>query len=158
MLKILLSNEDGTPAHFEDYDVEGEGREAIALVVTTVPQTHGLFKSVTRATAGTSIITAPTLGGAIVLTDLIVSTDKRPLSNVTISLTDDTETIDIMTLDSTNAPVNTSIAFTGRIAGWKNARLEVVTVSDVTATVTCGYFKEQEGLSLLEWDALRNGS
>ena len=155
MLKFILANIGGCPAHFEEYDVEGEGAEAIALVVTNVPQTHGLFKSVTRATAGTSIVTQPTIGGAIVLTDLIVSTDKRPLSTVTLRLTDDIETIVIMTIDSANAPVNASIPFTGRIAGWKDARLEVVTISDVTATVTCGYFKEQEGLGFSEWDAKR---
>jgi hypothetical protein len=158
MLKIVLADINGRPAHFEDYDVQGEGAEARALVITTVPQTHGLFKSVTRATAGTSIVTAPTIGGAIVLTDLIVSTDKKPNSSVTINLTDDAETITIMTLDTDTAPVNIAIPFTGRIAGWKNARLEVTTIDVVSATVTCGFVKEQTGLSFLEWDAKRNGT
>ena len=127
MLKIILADVDGTPAHFEGYDVEGEGREAIALVMTTVAGTHGLFKSVTRTTAGTSIVTAPTPSGAIVLTDLIVTTDKTNATSVTVQFTNGIDTIVIMTGDSTNAPVNVAISFTGRIAGWKDARLEVIT-------------------------------
>ena len=54
MIKAFIADIDGTPAHYESYRVVGEGGTPILLVTGTVANSHGSFKSVTRATAGTS--------------------------------------------------------------------------------------------------------
>lgn len=128
-----------------------------------IPLTHtygslnGSFKAVTRSAAGTTIITEPDLNGGIVLTDLIITTDKVALATVTVRFTDDVETINIITGNVNDAPMNLAISFAGRWQGWKNARLELVTVAAVTATVACGYFKvsENDVLSYSAWNAKR---
>jgi len=124
-------------------------------VITTEGGRHGVFKSVSRSTAGTTTITEPELNGSIILTDLIVSSDKTNASTVTIRFTDGTNTVNVAVFDSGNAPVATAISFTGLWQGWKNARLELVTVANVTVTTALGYLKVDEGLQYADWDNLR---
>ncbi len=154
MIKIFLANKGGIPAHYEPYDVIGE-EENIALVTTTVARSHSTFKSVTRTTAGTSTIIEPSLEGAITITDLLVTGEKKPSATITVRFTDDTNTIDLLIADAVNNSVNLGHAFSGLVQGWKNARVELVTVADVTATVTLVYYKVETGLNFLEWDAKR---
>ena len=125
------------------------------LVVTNEALIHGSFKSVSRTTAGTTIIAEPDVGGSIILTDIIVSTDKTAGSSVTIRFTDGTNTIVVMKGDSVNAPFSIAIPLAGKWQGWKDARLEVVTVSTVDATVAAGYYKVASGLAFETWDAMR---
>lgn len=126
---------------------------------TLITETHsaikGVFKAVTRTTAGTTTITAPRIGGSIHITDLIMTTDKTALSDVTVRFTDGSDTVNVIVADSTNNTVNIAIAFTGLWRGWKDARLEVVTVADVTATVAVGYVLHDDGIPFTEWDDLR---
>ncbi len=125
------------------------------LVTTTVALAHGTFKSATRSSNGTTIITAPEGGGRILLTDLLVSTDKTAMSDVTIRFTDGSDTVNIMVVDSVNAPAAFGLGFTGRWEGWKDARVEMVTTGAVTATITVGYVKLKTGLVFSVWDSLR---
>lgn len=124
-------------------------------IVTTEPALHGVFKSATRTTAGTTTITSPDPGGTVVLTDLIISTDKTNATSVVVRFTDDTETINVVVGDSVNAPVNLAIAFGGHWQGWKDARVEMVTTGTVSATVALGYMKIPSGIPFSEWDTLR---
>lgn len=124
-------------------------------VITTEGGRHGVFKSTSRTTAGTSTISEPELNGSLILTDLIVSSDKTNASTITIRFTDDTNTVNVAVFDSGNAPVATAISFTGLWQGWKNARLEMVTVANVTATAALGYLKLDTGLQYADWDNLR---
>jgi len=125
------------------------------LVTTTIGVAHGTFKSASRSSAGTTIITDPEGGGRILLTDLLVSTDKTTNSDVTIRFTDGTNTINVMVVDSANAPAAFGLGFTGNWEGWKDARLEMVTTGNVTSTVAVGYVRLSTGLTFAAWDALR---
>ncbi len=129
--------------------------EHVVLLVTTGPQRHGVFKAVTSTTQTTTIVTAPDSKGAIVLTDLLITTNKAANGLLTIHFTDDVETINIA-IFPVDLSVNQSISFVGLFRGWRDARLEIVTtVATFDATVTAGYMKVPGGLEFAEWDALR---
>lgn len=158
MLKVNLANRDGKQAHFEPYEIingDTSSVESLALSVISVAQSHGTFKAITRTTAGTSIITTPTSKGSIVLTDLLVTSDKKPAATVTIRFTDDTNTVNLIIADATNNTVNLGHSFTGLVQGWQDARVEIVTTTDTTATITCVYYKTKEALDFIDWDARR---
>jgi hypothetical protein len=127
------------------------------LIAQTYASVNGCFKAATRAAAGTTIITEPDLHGSIVLTDLIVTSDRVNAAIITLRFTDGTNTINIFVADVTDAPCNVATSFVGQWKGWKDARLEVVTVGVVKATVAVGYFKlpEETTLGFVEWDTAR---
>lgn len=129
----------------------------LRVSVRDVASRNGTFKAVNRTTAGTTIITSPDLDAGIVLTDLIVTTDKTANSDVIIQFTDDAQTIVIAKFDSVNQSINFSISFAGHWQGWQNARLEVITTGTVDATVSIGYFKQPTGDTdvFAVWDAKR---
>jgi len=118
---------------------------------------HGTFKASTRTTAGTTNIVTPKGGGSICVTDIIVTTEKKNLGTVTVSMTDGTNTINLIRALVTDAPCNLASSIAGRFPGWKNARIDMITVEDFTATVTVGYIRvpANESLSYADWDALR---
>jgi hypothetical protein len=155
MLKVIPATPNGKPVHFEQYDVVGENGDLYAISIVTPALVHASFKSVTRTTAGTTIVTAPNLGGAIIISDIVVTSDKTNATNVTVRFTDGTNTINLLVGDSTNNSINLAIAFAGKVQGWKNARLEVVTTGNVTATVTCVYYKTKKSLDFQDWNARR---
>ena len=129
--------------------------DQIVQVTTSGPQRHGVFKAVTSTTQTTTIITAPDDLGSIVLTDLLITTNRAANGILTIHFTDDVQTIDIA-IFPVDLAVNQSIAFVGLFRGWADARLEMVTtVANFDATVTAGYMKTPAGLGFAEWDALR---
>ena len=120
----------------------------------------GFFKTVTRAaSAGTSTIVEPISSDtSILLTDLIITTDKVNATSATVRFTDGTDTVVIMTADATNAPITTAISFAGTWQGWAGARLELVTVGAITATACCGYMKIDKKYTVQSydtWNALR---
>jgi len=125
------------------------------LVVYGAGFAHGVFRSASRTSAGTTAIVTPPPGGRIALTDLIITTDKTANSDVTVRFTDGTDTVDVMVADSANNTVNLAIAFAGNWEGWVDARLEMVTTQSVTATVAVGYMILATGLAFAEWDGLR---
>lgn len=154
MIKTALAClESGEPIHAMSMPVNGD--EFHFLVTTTIAESHGAFKAATRTSAGTTIVTSPSNGGSIVLTDLLISADKVNGALVTVQFTDGVETIVIFNADVTDAPFNTAIAFKGQWRGWKNARLELVTTGVVNSTASVGYYKIKAGLDFSEWDALR---
>lgn len=121
----------------------------------TLANLRGTFKSTSRTSAGTSIITSPALGKSIVLTDLIVGTDKVNGATITVQFTDGTDTIEIYSGNATDAPINVAIAFAGNWAGWKDARVEMVTTNALKATVAVGYYKLDTGQTYEVWDSFR---
>lgn len=125
------------------------------LITVSPGFAHGVFKATTVAVAGTSIIAAPDPGGRIILTDLILTTDKTANSSVAVNFEDGTNTVTIVGADSANAPVNLAIPFAGNWEGWVDARVEMVVVADVAATLALGYTKLSSGLAFAEWDGLR---
>ena len=113
------------------------------------------FNSQYRTSAGTTAITAPKTDGAIMLTDLIISTDRVANSRLTVFFDDGTRTISLYDGVANDAPINLSIGFTGGWTGWKDAALKMTTVAALKANVAIGYLKIPEGLEFTEWDALR---
>ena len=113
------------------------------------------FKSTTRTSAGTSDISTPAEGGAIQLTDMIISTDKVGISRLTVLFDDGTNTEPIYDGYANDAPINLSIGLSGAWTGWKDAILKMTTVAALKATVAVGYIKVPTGLEYKEWNALR---
>ena len=133
------------------------GRDEDVLLTERPGFILGSFKSATRASAGTTIITQPNGNGAIILTDMIFSSDKVNGATVTVQFTDGANTVVIFAMDVTDAAAVGAIGFQGHWQGWQAARLDLVTTGAVTATVAVGYYKvtEAEALTYAEWDARR---
>ena len=133
---------------------EGHG----LLTSTSLDKIFGTFKASTRATAGTTIIVQPSSGESIVLTDLIVTAEKRGGGGIlTVRFTDGTNTVNIAVVNIVDAPANFAIPFAGKWQGWLDARIEMVTDQNFATTVSCGYRKVSSKYTFLyaEWDAQR---
>lgn len=129
------------------------GNPTLAVTDHYVGETR--FKSVTRDAAGTSTIAEPVTGGAILLTDIIISTDRVAGSRLTVFFDDGVRTIPIFDGYANDAPVNVAANFHGGWTGWKDAIMKMTTVNAIKATVAVGYIKILEGLCYTEWDARR---
>ena len=127
------------------------------LITQNHAQVAGVFKAKTLTAAGTVIVSEPDSGGCIVLTDIILTSDKTQSSVVTVQFTDGTETIPIVEADITDAPINIATSFAGYWRGWKDARLELVITGGLnpTATLAAGYFKLKTSLQYSDWDSYR---
>lgn len=127
------------------------------LITQTHAQVAGVFKSKTLNAAGTIIVAEPVSEGCVVLTDLILTSDKTNGSTITVRFTDGTNTIPIVVADITDAPCNIATSFAGYWRGWRNARLELLIAGGVnpTATLAVGYFKLHHSMLYDEWDSLR---
>lgn len=124
-------------------------------VVALFRGAFGTFKAATRTTAGTTEITSPGIGGSLILTDLMVTGEKQAGSSVEVRFTDGTNTVTLYLASQVDAPASTAISFSGRWQGWKDARLDMITVGTADATVAVGYIKVPGGLEFAEWNALR---
>jgi len=129
------------------------GNPALAVTDHYVSKTR--FRSETRTGAGTSTIAAPVTDGAIMLTDMIISTDRVANSQLTVFFDDATRQVNIYDGYSNDAPINFAIGFHGGWTGWKNAAAKMTTVVGIKATVAVGYIKIPEGLEYEVWDVLR---
>lgn len=124
-------------------------------ITQTEMQSHGQWQVANRTTAGTTVVVSPDPQQAILVTDMIISTDKVANSFVALQYTDGANTEIIAGFDSANAPVALSVSINGRLRGWGDARLEMVTTSTVNATVMIGYMKVSSVQLFAEWDAER---
>ena len=113
------------------------------------------FKSETRTSAGTSTITEPIKAGAILLTDMIISSDRVGASRITLFFDDETRQVPIYDGYANDAPIHIALGFHGGWKGWKDAALKMTTVSVIKATVAIGYIKIPSGLEYTEWDSIR---
>ena len=129
------------------------GNPTLAVTDHYVGKTR--FKSETRTGAGTSTIAEPVTDGAIMLTDMIISTDRVANSQLTVYFDCGTHQVNIYDGYSNDAPINFAIGFHGGWTGWKDAALKMKTVSAIKATVAVGYIKVPGGCCYTEWDALR---
>lgn len=147
---ILLDTATGKTLEIID-DVFGNP----TLAVTDCYVSKTRFKSETRTSAGTSTITSPEEDGALLLTDLIISTDKVALSQLTLFFDCGTHQVNIYDGYANDAPINFALGFHGGWTGWKDAALKMTTIANVNATVAVGYIKIPEGLEYGIWDELR---
>jgi len=127
------------------------------LVTTTHADYAGTFKSVAHTVAATSTIVSVNGLDAIVLTDLIVCSEKQAGGTVTVQFTDGVNTVIILTANVVDAPCNLAIPFMGNWCGWQGAYLELITVGNGDATVSVGYFKVRadKALPYDAWNAKR---
>jgi hypothetical protein len=127
------------------------------LISETHAQVAGVFKAKTLIAAGTVIVAEPDADGSIVLTDLILTSDKTQSSAITVQFTDGTETTVLVEADITDAPCNIATSFAGQWRGWRDARLELVITGGInpTATLAVGYYKLQDSLLYSDWDSRR---
>ena len=126
-----------------------------ALQVVDPRTAPGVFKSVTHASATTTQLVSPVIGGSVMLTDILISGEKQAGSEVTVQFTDGASTETIFLASQVDAPPTMAHQFLGRFQGWVNANLEVVTSGTGKVTVTLGYIKLCRGLPYGEWDKLR---
>ena len=113
------------------------------------------FKSSTRTSAGATTITSPREDGAILISDMIISTDRVANSQLTVLFDDGTYSITIYDGYANDAPINLALGFHGGWTGWKNAALKMITVAAIKATVAVGYMKISKSREYEEWNALR---
>ena len=125
------------------------------LVNTTVPLEHGVYKSTTRTTAGTTVISTPIPGGSIQVTGFVLSTAKGAGQTTTLQFNDGSNTEPFVIVDMDLALVSTAM-FTGtRVRGWMDAWVEIITSGAADATVVLYYYKIPEGQAFAAWDAER---
>lgn len=149
---ILIAGRDGK--EIQSYD----GYDSDPVIVTTTYGAHrGNFVAETRSSAGTTAVIDASGNDGIVLTDLILTTDKVQSATVTVNITDGVNTVAVVATDVSDAPCNIAIAFAGHWQTWQGARVDLVTVNAVTTTLALGYFRilEDTTLSYAAWNALR---
>lgn len=116
---------------------------------------HGTFANASRTTAGTTTITSPNASGALVITDLVLNTEKQTGGIVDVQFTDGSQTVLVFRAYCNDAPANLVLPTNGRFQGWKDARLDLVVSTNTDCSVTLGYIKVPDALPYEEWDALR---
>jgi len=156
ILRAVLVDEQGRIVHVEENDAGHAltGNER-TLAVTTLPQSHGVFKAASRTSAGTTTLVTPKSEGSLQVTDILLSADKVNSGTVELRFTDDTNTETLLLSNVTDAPVNLTISALSRLRGWKDARLDMITVNAVKAYITVGYIKHLDALSFSEWNEER---
>ena len=130
------------------------GTEEI-LITEDYVTAFSTFRSVTRTTGGTTAVVTPAGGGSIAVTDVMLSATKVQSATVSLVYDDDTRSETLFTIALTNEPVTFSWGIKGRLQGWRDARLDLVTVNSTLAFVTVVYMQLPEGLVFGDWDALR---
>ena len=127
------------------------------LISQTHAQMEGKFKAKTLTAAGSVIVAEPDKGGCIVLTDLILTSDKTEGAVITVQFTCGAHTIPIAVADMSDAPVNLAASLQGKWEGWRDARLELVITggANPTATLAAGYYKLKDSKLFDDWDAQR---
>ena len=127
------------------------------LMIERYAAIYGNFKSQVIAAADTYDVIDVDSNEAIILTDLIISAEKKNAGTITIQFTDGVETEAFYLGTTTDAPINVGISFQGHWQGWKGASLQVVTSQAIAGNISIGYFKvpQSKTLTYSEWDARR---
>ncbi len=117
------------------------------------------FKTAATTSAATTTIVQSKPGQAIVITDIILAQDKVASGALTIQFDDDaTNTVILLKVDTSDAQVTGHFPFAGRVRGWKDARVEMISAGTNPSTnVTVMYYHlaGEQVLSFNDWDALR---
>ena len=131
------------------------GGKINALITANPLQAHGVFKAVSRVTAGTTTIITPDPSGSVLLTDIMISATKVQASTAELLFDDDTNSETLFKADMTNGEMFYSHSVAGRMQGWRDARLDLTTVNGSDVYITVGYVKLDKGLVYSEWNSLR---
>lgn len=120
----------------------------------------GTFKSTTlTGVVPITFILAETDGdGGIELTDLLLTTEKKTASVVTIRFYDGTNAENILTAYPQDLPISIAMNFAGNWTGWQGAHVEVVVSgANTKGSVALGYIKRHKSdtLPYNDWNARR---
>lgn len=110
------------------------------------------FSAAARSSAGTTVIATAPAKGSLILTDLIIGTDKVNNATIAVRFNDGTRSVNLFSGVATDAPINFSVTFGGRVRGWADANLELVTAGALEANVTAVYYKSTGALEYDVWD------
>lgn len=126
------------------------------FITTDYVTAFSTFQSVTRSTTGTTTVITPRPNGSIAIIDVLVSATKVNAATVSLVFDDDTDSEILFTASTNNQPIPFgSWSVKGRLQGWRDARLDLVTVNSTLAFVTVVYMHLPTGLVFGDWDALR---
>ena len=142
----------GTPLHTERVGLHTH------LVVEDHSRVATQFKAAASTVASTTTVVAARSGQAIVITDIILSQKRVANGTLTIQFDDDDDNTVILTTVDTVDSVVSHMAFAGRVRGWKDARVEMVSVgtnAETNVTVMYYHLSGEQVLSFADWDALR---
>jgi hypothetical protein len=148
----IIASRNGKELHsYDGYDGEP------VLVTTTHGAQHGSFTAATRSSEGTTTVIAAESNDAIVLTDLILTTDKVQSATATVIITDGVNSVTLIAAKLNDGPCNIALSFAGHWQSWRAARIDLVTVNAVTATLALGYFRIpwDTAMAYGQWNALR---
>ena len=131
------------------------------LVVANPLRINGVFKTTKFTVAGgtgSTTVATPAGDGSIVLSDLIVSFEKKASAEITLQFNDGTNSEPVWFGDMQDAPISFGMSFAGRWQGWQGAYLEIVVAgAGLDGSLGVGYVKLNKANSLAysEWSARR---
>ena len=133
------------------------------LIVTGDPlRLEGVFKTTKILASGgatqTIRVASPPGDGSIILSDLIVSFEKKTSSEITLQFNDGTNTELVWFGDLQDAPIFFGIPFQGSWQGWQSAYLEIVVAgAGADGSIAVGYTKvlKENSLCYVDWNARR---
>ena len=149
---LVLTDNEGTLLHTETVGAHTH------LVVEDHARVNTQFRHTANAGAETTVAVTPPSGTAIVITDAILGAEKAASGSVTVQFAEGANTVIIFKISTVQNPVSLHIPFAGRWRGWRDARIDVVTLGGNSDTdVSIGYYiVGGEGvLSFADWDAER---
>lgn len=123
------------------------------LITESYVALAGTFKSQILVAADTYELIAARGNGGILLSDIIVSAEKKTNGTITIQFNDGADTETILLINLNDAPVNAAIPFKGHWLAWQGAYLEVITNLITDGCVSVGYARIPESKTLArdEW-------
>ena len=149
---LILEDEDGTILHTETVGAHTH------LIIEDHSRVATHFKHAGTTSAATTVIVQPASGEAVVVTDLVLSQEKVSSGALTVQYTDGTDTEILFKGSSVQAPIALAIPYEGRVRGWRDARVEMISAgTNVETDVSVHYYRlKGEGvLSFADWDAER---
>ena len=155
MLSVdLADTATGKSLHLVDSLVNPEHGKI--LIAEQLGRAHGLWKTAQITTQTTTTVVAAVPGAGIVVTDLLINAKKKAAATMVIQFSDGTNTEIFAAPDMINAPVNQSFHPQGRMWGWTDADIQVVTAdANPTVTITVMYYHIINSLDYGTWDGLR---
>jgi len=154
---ILIDAKTGKALDTQDF-----GDFGVILTVADPLRIRGVSKTTKILASGgatqTIVLANTKADGSIVLTDLIISFEKKQSAEVTIQWNCGTNTELIWFMDMSDAPISLAIGFSGRWQGWSDAHIEVgIAGAGLDGSVGVGYVhvSKENSLSYSEWDERR---
>lgn len=150
---VTLQDNDGTILHVEKVGPHTH------LIFEDHSRVATQFKSIKSTSAETVVAVRPRAGGAIVITDIVASGEKASNGSIIVQFTDGSDTVVLTELATVTNGLAIAIPFSGRIRGWQDARIDVITAgtNPVSNVLVAYYHLVGEGgtLSFADWDAQR---